>query len=222
MITDIIEDLQVRDWTFDITTINSCTLSNANYGIKGNMYVWEAEGTDVRAMLGLDDDDLLTRSSLMIKDGEWEVEIFKHKGVYFSVAYQKINSEIFALQLVSTNTAQFSNAQKELALILKSLNMEKLRVHLFNIDGQQFTSKIWHYKDGRLFCEDGICNLTVERKDVIVELMRRYRLLEKDDSKQYYKFETGSTCVQWLQVGNVIFYAICKHDTPLYEEIKEA
>lgn len=222
MITDIIENLRVEGWSFITRTVNSCTVENEYYGIGGNMYIWPVTDTNVRLKLGLDDKDLLIRSSLVISGGEWEVAIFKHNGEYASVATLQINDDFLVLQLLSKNTAQFSNAQRELAVILKSLNIEKLQINKFEVGGHRFTSKIWRYREGRLLCDDGICNLSTAGDNSKENLMQHYRLIERDEAKEYYKFETSSTQLQWLRMGGVVFYAICKHDQPLYEEIKEA
>ncbi len=223
MINDIIEGLEIGDWRFQLQTVNSCTLTNDGLGLTGSLSMIETDDVLSTVSGNFTQDDLLVKSSIAVDGNKWVIAVYKNSdGVYVSTALLKLYAGSLLLVLCSTNMQQFSVAQKELAVILKHLDVSGIQVDVFDF-GKRFKSKAWRYNAGRLFCENGVCNVTINQRldTVLDQLSRRYNMVVNDPDKKYYKFKGTCSEVQLWQVDNIIFYAICDHETPLYDEIQE-
>lgn len=224
MINDLIENLKVDAWEFTLQTINACTIQNKGLNLHGEIAYLEQDDIYQSGFIKTDVNNILVKSTLNVDQDKWNIIVFKQPDcMYYSVATLSVNSGTLALQIVSENTAQFSKAQRELACILKKLDINKIRINEFTIGNHTFQSDVWRHQNGKLFCPDGVCNVATDRSvaSTIVSLSKKYKLVSKDDDIKYYAFNTSNQIVQLLQVDNLLFYAICNHDVPLYKEIKE-
>lgn len=225
MIKDIIENLEVAGWSFSLQTVNNCILQHGYFQLNGEMCILDVTDIFASNFVTADKNDLLVKSKLSVGTDEWNILVFKVSNeLYISVAFIEVNEQLLAIKIISHNTAQFSNAQKELATILKSVDVSKIRLNIFQIDDVRFISDVWRSRKGRLICDDGICNISSEETiaSVTDRVSKNYKLVCKDAERNYFKFQTESSIIQIMQIHEVVFYAICNHELPLYQEIKEA
>lgn len=223
MINEIIDGLEIRDWKFQLQTVHSCTLTNETLDLTGALSMIDTDDVLGAVSGNFVQDDLLVKSSIAVEGNKWVIAVYKNsEGAYASTALLELYAGSLLLVLRSTNMQQFSAAQKELAIILKHLDVSGIQVDVFDF-GKRFKSKAWRYNAGRLICENGVCNVAADQQldTVLDQLSKRYNMVVNDSDKKYYKFKGTCSEVQLWQVDNIIFYAICDHETPLYDEIQE-
>lgn len=223
MINEIIEDLEIGDWKFQLQTVNSCVLTNECLNLTGSLSLITTDDVLSAVSGNFVQDDLLIKSNIAVDGNKWVIAVYKNSaGVYASTALLELYTGSLLLVLHSTNMQQFSMAQKELATILKHLDVSGIQVDIFNF-GKRFKSKVWRYNAGRLICENGVCNVAANQQldTVLDQLLKKYRMIVNDPEKKYYKLKGARSEVQLWQVDNITFYAICDHEAPLYDEIQE-
>ena len=221
MVDELVKDLHVRGWEFRLLTVDKCRAWFEGVGIPGTIE-WSKEKVAEWVPSRYAPEDLIVRSNFDASGRTWSIQIFKSGDCYLSAALLEVGGGVLVVQLMSDNANVFGHAQRELAAILKALDLNKVCTEYFEFGTQKFTSSVWREESGRLVCKDGVCNVNVNADfaQLVDTLMQHDEVLDAAEG-WYYKFRKDKSVVQILQRGNVVFYAICAHARPLYEEIKE-